>query len=201
VNEPKFAQPARRNLLAPVLIAFLVLGIVIALVIRYTPHTIADGSVTHAVAYPAHTVFKSESILVNRDRSQDDLYALVTLSVTDRLNLPIFLNDFTGSLTTATGEQIAGTAAYKNDLETIYTSFPALRPMSSAPLLRETMISPGNTAEGMILLHFPVSAEVWNNRKSATVNVDLYHQGILSITIPQDLQVAIPNAGKTSTDQ
>ncbi len=73
VSDIRFAQPARRNLLAPVLIAFVVLGIVLALVLRYTPHRTADLTITKTAVYPAHTVFKSDSILVGRDRAQDDL--------------------------------------------------------------------------------------------------------------------------------
>ena len=200
MSDLKFAQPARRNLLAPVLIAFLVLGIAIALLLRFTPRAVADATVTHAAAYSAHTVFKSDSILVNRDRSQDDLYVVANVSVTDRLKLPLFIKDFTGTLVTEEGEQVAGTAAYKNDLENMYTTFPALRPLASEPLVRETQISPGATVQGMVLLHFPVSAEAWNHRRSATLNVDLYHQGPLAISIPQDLKVAVPEKDKTATE-
>lgn len=200
VTEPTFAQPARRNLLAPVLIALFILGVAIALIVRYTPHTVAEVNVVHAVAYPTHTVFKSDTILVGRDRSQDDLYALVTVSITDRLNLPIFLKDFSGSLTTAEGDQVAATAAHQNDLENIYTSFPGLRPLSSDPLRRDTLLNPGSSAEGMVLLHFPVSAETWNHRRSATLNIDLYHQGSLAIAIPQDVMAASTN-GKSTSEQ
>jgi hypothetical protein len=42
----------------------------------------------------------------------------------------------------------------------------------------------------MVLLHFPVTEEVWNRRRSATLHVDLYHQGPISITIPQSNQVS-----------
>lgn len=200
MNDLTFAQPARRNLLAPVLIAFLVLGIAIALLLRFTPWAVADAAVTHAAAYSAHTVFKSDSILVNRDRSQDDLYVVVNVSVTDRLKLPLFIKDFTGTLVTEEGEQVAGTAAYKNDLENMYTTFPALRPLASEALSRETLINPAATVQGMVLLHFPVSAEAWNHRRSATLNVDLYHQGPLAISIPQDIKVAVPEKDKTATE-
>jgi hypothetical protein len=192
VIAPKFEQPARRNLLAPVLIAFLVLGIIITLVILLTPHSVADVSVTHLAVYPTHTVYKSDTMLIGRDQAQDDLYALATVSLTDRLNLPIFLKDFTGTLTTAEGEEIAGTASQKNDIENLYTTFPALRKLGSKPLLRDTLISPSSSAEGMILLHFPVSAETWNRRKSAKVSIDLYHQGPLTIDIPPGADVAVP---------
>lgn len=199
--EPKFNQPARRNLLAPVLIAFLLLGIAIALVVRYTPHSIAEVKIIHSAVYPAHTVFKSDTILVGRDRSQDDLYALVTVSVIDRLNLPIFVKDFTGTLITADGAQVPGTAAQKDDLENLYTTFPAIRSLSSPPLLRETIINPGTSADGMVLLHFPVSADTWNHRRSAALNIDLYHQGPISVSIPQNGQVTSSDTSESSEPQ
>ncbi len=177
VSDLKFAQPARRNLLAPVLLAFLILGIVLALVLRFTPHRTADLTITHTAIYPAHTVFKSDSIVVGHDHTQDDLYVLTTLRIDDRLHLPLFLKDFTATLTTAEGEEITTSAIEKHDLANLYTSFPALKPLASEPLLRETMISPGQSAEGMVLLHFPVTQDVWDHRRTAVLNVDLYHQG------------------------
>jgi len=184
VPDPKFAQPERRNLLAPVLVAFLVLGIAIALVLRYTPHSTAELRILKTAVYPAHTVFKSDSILVNRDRSQDDLYVVTTLRMEDRLNLPLFIKDFTATLVTADGEKIETSAVQKQEFENLYTSFPALRPLASEPLLRDTLIDSGKAAEGMVLLHFPVSEEVWAHRRSATLHVALYHQGRVSVAIP-----------------
>jgi hypothetical protein len=201
VSEPKFSQPARQNLLAPVLVAFLILGIAIALVLRYTPHTIADLSILHTAIYPTHTVYKSDTLIVGRDRSQDDLYVLTTLRIQDRLNLPIFLKDFTATLRTSDGEQLTSSAVQKQDLDNLYTTFPALRPMASTPLLRETLIDPGHTAEGMVLLHFPVTKDVWDRRQSATLHVDLYHQGPISITIPQDNQVSSSKTNVSNEQQ
>ena len=71
VSDLKFAQPVRRNLLAPVLLAFLILGIVLALLIRFTPHRTADLSITRTAIYPTHTVFKSDSIVVANQRAED----------------------------------------------------------------------------------------------------------------------------------
>ena len=184
MSEPKFAQPERRNLLAPVLVAFLVLGIAIALVLRYTPRHIANLRILQTSIYPAHTVFKSDSILVNRDRSQDDLYVATTLSMEDKLNLPLFIKDFTATLVTATGEKLETSAVQNQDFENLYTTFPALRHLASSPLLRDTLVDSGKSAEGMVLLHFPVTEDVWNHRRSATLHVALYHQGRVSIVIP-----------------
>jgi hypothetical protein len=183
VSDPTFAQPARRNLLAPVLLAFLILGIVLALLLRFTPHRTADLTIVRTAVYPTHTVFKSDSIIVANQHAEDALYVLTTLRIDDRLHLPLFLKDFTATLTTAEGEEITTSAVEKLDLENLYTTFPALKPLSSEPLLRDTMISPGQSAEGMILLHFPVTKEVWDHRRNAMLNVDLYHQGEQQVLI------------------
>jgi hypothetical protein len=183
VTQLTFAQPGRRNLLAPVLLAFLILGILLALVIRATPHRTADLTIIHTIIVPIHTVLKSDSIVVGHDESQDDLYVLATLRIDDNLHLPLFLKDFTATLTTAEGEAFTTSAIEKQDLPTVYTAFPALHSLASTPLLRETMINPGRSAEGMILLHFPVTQAVWDHRRTAILGIDLYHQGKQEVLI------------------
>ena len=177
MSDLTFAQPARRNLLAPVLVAFVLLGIAIALVLRFTPHKTADLTITGTSIYPAHTVFKSDSMLVGSEHAQDDLYVLATLRIQDRLKLPLFLKDFTATLVTAEGEEFNTSATEKQDIPALFVTFPAIEKLASAPLLRETLISPGQSAEGMVLLHFPITQTVWDHRRSALLTVDLYHQG------------------------
>lgn len=193
MTDLKFAQSTHRNLLAPVLIAFLLLGIAIALVIRHAPARTLDLTISHTAVFPAHTVFKSDSIVVGSDRSQDDLYVLTTLRVDDPLHLPVILKDFTATLTTADGQQITTSAIEEKDLPSVYTSFPALKSLASQPLLRETLIAPDTSAEGMVLLHFPVTQEMWDRRKSAILNVDLYHEGIFTVAIPFDKKAISTN--------
>ena len=69
------------------------------------------------------------------------------------------------------------------DLANVYTSFPELKALATEPLLRDTMISPGQSAQGMVLLHFPVTQAVWDHRRNAMLNVDLYHQGEQQVLI------------------
>lgn len=198
VSDLKFAQPARRNLLVPVLLAFLILGIILALVLRFTPHKTADLTIVRTAIYPTHTVFKSDSIIVANQHTEDMLYVLTTLRIDDRLHLPLFLKDFNATLTTADGEEITTSAVEKGDFDNVYTSFPELRPLASDPLLRDTMIAPGQSAEGMVLLHFPVTKEVWDRRRSAVLNVDLYHQGEQPVLIGRASET-IANSPSTTT--
>jgi hypothetical protein len=199
VSDLKFAQPARRNLLAPVLLAFLILGIVLALLLRFTPRRTPDLTILRTTIYPTHTVFKSDSIVVANQHTDDTLYIITTLRIDDRLHLPLFLKDFTATLTTGEGEEITTSAVEKLDLDNVYTSFPALKPLASEPLLRDTMIGPGQSAEGMILLHFPVTKEVWDHRRKAVLNVDLYHQGEQEVLISRASE-AVSNATHKPTN-
>jgi hypothetical protein len=189
-----FSQPARRNLFAPILIAVVVLIVAVALVLQFTPHTTADVTITHTAVYAAHTVFKSDSIVVGSDRAQDDFYVLVNVHIDNRLRLPLFLKDFTATLTPANpdgspAEPITTSAAQKTDLPNLYITFPALKALAEeevkAPLYRETQIDPGKSAEGLILLHFPVDQATWDHRNSATLTIALYHQQPITIPIPK----------------
>lgn len=194
MSELKFAQPDRRNLLAPVLLAFLILGIILALVLRFTPRKTADLTITHTAVYPVHTVFKSDSIVVGNQHVEDDIYVLTNLRIDDRLHLPLFLKDFTATLTTAEGEEITTSAIEQRDLANVYTSFPGLKALATEPLLRDTMISPGQSAQGMVLLHFPVTKETWDHRRNAMLHVDLYHQGQQDVPIDRSTEVISNNA-------
>jgi hypothetical protein len=181
----------------PVLLAFLILGIILALVLRFTPHKTADLAITRTIIFPTHTVFKSETLVVANQHTEDDLYVLTTLHIDDRLNLPLFLKDFTATLTTAEGEEVTTSAVEEQDLNNVYTSFPGLKPLATQPLLRETMISPGQSAEGMILLHFPVTKDVWDHRRNAVLHVDLYHQGVQDVLIGRGSEAAAATSSDT----
>lgn len=188
-----FSQPARRNLAVPILIALATLLVIAGLLVAFTPHSTAQVTVQKTAVYPVHLVFKSESIIVGRDTSQDELYVLVTLRIENHLRLPLFLKDFTATLNPSNpdgspAESITTSTAQKTDVPNIYLSFPALKTLAnqqaSPLLLRETQIAPGASTAGMLLLHFPVPQTTWDKRKSATISIDLYHQQPLTIELP-----------------
>ena len=163
--------------------AIVVLAAASYLIVRYTPHTTADLTITHIATWQAHTVFKNDTILVGRDKSQDDLYVVTTLRVEDRLKLPLFLKDFTATLTTANGETFESNAVEQPELGPLLTTFPALKPLSTTPLFRDTQIDPGKSAEGVVLLHFPITQDIWDHRESATLITAFYHQPAQTISI------------------
>lgn len=189
--ELQFSQPERRNLLVPALVVLGLAVIAGAAIYLFTPHRIAQVDVVRTSVVPIHTVYKgsqigtSSDMKVLGDQSQDDLYVLLWVHVKDDLKLPIFIKDLTGTLTEPDGGQLTASAVQKKDLDTLYAMYPKLKQAGGAPLLRETEIQPGASAEGTVVLHFPVPQSAWDRRSSAAVTVDTYHQGPLSAAIPK----------------
>lgn len=189
--ELQLSQAEHRNYLVPALVALALAVIAGAALYFFTPHRIAQVSVTRMSVVPIRTVFKGSQLVVGGDikvmgeQAQDDLYVLATVRIKDDLKLPIFIKDLTGTLTEPDGAQLTASAVQRRDLETLYSTYPQLKQVSAPPLLRETQIQPGGTAEGMVVLHFPVPQKLWDQRSGATITVETYHQGPLSAAVPK----------------
>jgi len=62
----------------------------------------------------------------------------------------------------------------------------------TTPLLRETVIDPGQSAEGMVILHFPITQSVWDHRRTTVLNVNLYHAGDQPVIITRKSEITHP---------
>ncbi len=184
--ELTFSQPAKRSLLLPIVLALAALAIAIAIAIHFFPATTVNIDHLGTKTLPTHTVYKSQSIVLGPDQSQDVLFVATNLRVDNQLRVPIYLDDFTLTFTNPDGAELTAKATQKLDLPNVQTSFPALAPLVSTPLLRETTLDPGKSAQGTILFSLPVPEAMWNARKSAVIKVDLYHQPSLYLTVPKE---------------
>jgi hypothetical protein len=187
MSELSFSQPQseRRNFTTPAIVVAVIVAIAFTLIYFFTSHRIADLAITHIAVVPEHTVFTSSSKVVGAETAEDDLYVFATVRIEDKLRLPITINGISGTLTAADDTVTHANAIGKRDREILYVTFPALKPLASAPLNLDTEIQPGGQAEGMVLLHFPLAEADWKNRKSAAVIIDTYSQGALTVEIPK----------------
>ena len=186
MSELTFAQPERRSFLLPALIALAVLAILIVGIYLYVPHRTADITVTHLAVLPTHTVFKSDSKVVGQQAPfEDDFYVLATVRVDNHLKQQLTLDDISGAITAPDGADTTTSALQKNDLPNLYAVFPALVPLASAPLVRESIIQPAGYTEGMVLLHYPIPQSVWDQRKSASITLKFYNQDPITVPLPK----------------
>lgn len=186
VTDLKFTQTPNRNIIVPVLIAFMLLGIALALVVRQSPRETVDLTISHTALFPTHTVFKAESKLIGKDRAEDNLYVVLTLKIDNPQHLPIFLKDFKATIDSFDAGTITARAIDEKDLSNLYASFPGLKPLVKNPLRREVLISPATAVEGDVVLSFPITKDIWNHRRSSVLDVSFYHEGKFSVTIPFD---------------
>lgn len=184
--ELSFSQAERRSYGLPIAIAALIAAVAFGLIYWLTPHHIAELAVTKVDVLPEHTVFPGNSIKVGaQDEAQDDFYVVAQVRIHNTMKLPIFINDLTGTVKTADGGQATASAVEVRDLDSLYTTFPKLRAMTGKLLPRETEIPPGGTAEGSVVVDFPITQAAWDARSGATITIDTYHQGALTVAIPK----------------
>lgn len=181
-----FSQAERRSYAVPAVIALAVLAVFAGFLLWRTPLRTADVTVTRTATLPTHTVFAVNTKLVGaHDSAEDAFYVLATVHIHNRLRVPLYISDITGVLTAPDDAALSTSAIEKSDLPSLYLSFPTLKALASAPLLRDTAIAPGSDAEGMVILSFPVTPDVWASRKSATVTIEFSHQGAMTAEIPK----------------
>jgi hypothetical protein len=191
VPEPTFAQPDRRNFALPLLLALGVLAIAAGLLAYFFPYKKPQLTITHSAVYLGHTVFERQNfengtnVVGQGPSTEDDLYVLETVHIENPLKVPLTLNDFTATLTASDGSQMKIGAIEKPELPTVFTAFPALKPLVAAPLLRETTIAPGQSADGVIVLPFPVAKSTWDQRQSAILTIEFYRESPVNLTIPK----------------
>ena len=181
-----FSQAERRSYTVPALIALAILGIGIGIFFWRTPLRAVDVTVPRAAILPTHTVFPSGTRVVGMpDPAEDAFYVVAAVRVHNRLRVPIFIKDITGTFTASDDSVLTASAAEKADLPNLYITFPKIQSLTSTPLYRETTIRPGADAEGMVIVDFPITQDLWDKRKSASITLDLYHQGQFTADIPK----------------
>ncbi len=189
VADLTFAQPTRRNVIAPILAVALLLGAAAGVLYYKASKRTVSASVTRTIVHPVKVFYKaapqSSSFKVLKvQEGESDLYLIPTVRIENHLDVPLFIKDFTIAFETDDGGMHTS-AIEKADFETVYSSFPEIRTLIATPLLRETSITPGSAVEGSMLAQFAIPQSVWDARKSASLTIDFYHAPSIKIPIPK----------------
>jgi hypothetical protein len=191
VSEPNFAQPAHRNFALPLILAVAILASAGAMLAYFFPSEKPQVTLAHSTVYVGKTVFEKQTFqngshVVGQGPSEEqDLYVVATVHIDNPLKTTIYLDDVNATLTGSDGSQMQASAIGKSDLSSVYNAFPELKPMVATPLVREASIAPGQSAEGTVLLQFPVTKDIWDARQSATLSVEFYHLAPITLTLPK----------------
>jgi hypothetical protein len=184
------ASSSDRGPLTAVVIAFVVLAIITAAIFYLNPHKTAELSLTKVDLFAPHTQFDASQgslkVLGETAQSEDDLYVVAHVNITDKLRLPIFLFGWTATATFADGSTQDATVVPAQQLPRLGQIFPQLASLTAQqPFHDGDEIAPGTTASGSFVLLFPNTTEdQWHKKRSAVLTVELRNQEAQTIKLP-----------------
>ena len=106
---------------------------------------------------------------------QNAMLVALTVTLKNTGEKPLWIHTIHGKLKTA-AQEYSDDAASAVDFERYYQAFPTLRANSVPALLPETKIPPGGSAQGTIIVSFPVKQDEFDKRQSISAVIYPYDQ-------------------------
>ena len=157
---------AKKNLppIKIVVIPLVIIGVIAAIVaLAQRPKSSATGSV--------------EDIVSVEVPDQNTTMVAINVSVQNHGKTPYRIRTIQAALDASTG-QFTDDAASAVDFDRYFDALPALKAHALTPLIPETKIDAGGEASGTVIVSFPVTPDVFANRKSLTVTIQPYDQAV-----------------------
>src|SRR5665213_1383603 len=157
---------AKKNLppIKIVVIPLVIIGVIAAIVaLAQRPKSSATGSV--------------EDIVSVEVPDQNTTMVAINVSVQNHGKTPYRVRTIQAALDASTG-RFTDDAASAVDFDRYFDALPALKAHALTPLIPETKIDAGGEASGTVIVSFPVTPDVFANRKSLTVTIEPYDQAV-----------------------
>ncbi len=185
----KLAPEPDHGVMPAIVISVLVLIVVAVVVFLVNPRETAVLKLDRVNLYAPHTEFGPDKGSVHvaglANTSEDDLYVVATVSMTDKIRLPLYVSNTTLTLTSADGSAVEATGVAPQYYRRLENTFPELGGYLGQALYDGDEIDPGKTRSGNVLLLFPgLTEEAWHNKKSAVLTINLRNQNPQTIKLP-----------------
>ncbi|MGA8940661.1 MAG: hypothetical protein WB439_15975 [Acidobacteriaceae bacterium] len=189
----QLSSPQDHNRLIPKLVlAALVMAAIGAAVYFLNPRRAAAVKVQNVAVFAPHTVSNAVAgdghVMGTPPESEDDVYVVATLALTDKLSLPLYFDSTSATMTTSDGRTLAATVISPTDIPRLEETFPQITPLMSspatAPFRFEDSIAPGAARVGTVVLLFPqINEQLWRSKQSATLTIRMAHDAA-TLTVP-----------------
>ena len=149
---------------------------------------VVAGDVLHLSAYPIHRESKASMFSTPQvgqvDNNFDEVIIIADVRIHNQSQGSVFLADMAALLKLPT-EEDRSAAATASDFNRVFIAYPTLAPMKQQPLVRDTTIPAGATAEGQLVFNYPITKEQWDQRKSLDITLSFINQKDLVLQAPQ----------------
>jgi hypothetical protein len=166
-------------LFAAVAAAVIVVAIIGAYVWFNTKPPVHSGQVVSITGYPIHRELSTGNAiggLAGAKDVYDEEIVLTNVHIKSQTQMPLFLHDMWADVTLADGSTQRSIAASTTDFHNVFIAYPSLASKQTAPILRDTTMTPGQQLDGQIIFHFPITGQQWDQRKDFKVYVQFLHQ-------------------------
>jgi hypothetical protein len=114
----------------------------------------------------------------------DQLFVLVQARIRNQTNIPLFLHDMWGKLTTSDDIEQQSLNASRTDFQQVFAVYPQMAQYKQAPLQRDITIEPGQSVEGLMIFHYPITKDQWDARHGFKAGISFLHQKDLVLPWP-----------------
>lgn len=167
----------------PVFAAVAAAVIVVAVIGGYvwynTKPPVHVGQLVSITAYPIHRELSTGSALGGL-AGQKDVYdeeiVIANVHIKSQTQMPLFLHDMAADVTLADGTTQRSQGASPADYNNVFIAYPTLAPQKTTPVLRDTTMTPGQTIDGQIVFHYPITGQQWDQRKDFKISIQFLHQ-------------------------
>jgi hypothetical protein len=173
-------ETTRRGLIA-VCGALLVMAVLIWAFFYY-----GRAAIVHTGQVDSLTVYPIQRELAYKGNAQhgvnggseqyNELIVLAGVSVTNTSKKPLTLLDMQANVLLPGNKAINSLAAGTEDIPRIFEAYPGLDSMRAHPLLRGTVIAPGQTVEGQLIFNYPLTKQQWEARQGLDVTIQFVQQ-------------------------
>jgi len=108
---------------------------------------------------------------------QNSVLVALTFTLRNSGKKSLWVHNIEGKLVTSSGES-SGDAVSAIDFDRYYQAFPALKANTQAALAPEDKLQPGQEIKRTVMVSFPVTLDVFNQRRSVSVVVHPYDQPV-----------------------
>jgi hypothetical protein len=115
----------------------------------------------------------------------DEVLVLAKVKVNNPGKIPIYIREMTATVALPQGETHDSVAAGASDYKQIFVAYPETAAHKQDPLLRETAIAPGASAEGLVVFSYQLTKEQWDTRTALTPTISFIHQADIILKSPQ----------------
>jgi hypothetical protein len=156
------------------------IGITIFLIVNRKP-PVAAGELVQVWAHGVHTLSTpTDANGVQQGTEQfDQVLVFASVRIRNQSDQNIILKDMLANATFEDGVH-SSYAASAIDFDRIFIAYPELAGLHGKPLTRETVITPGQVADGMIVSSFHVTKAQWTAKKDLSFTIELkYHPDLV----------------------